>query len=142
MCFHYYSTRFSKRKAKTQLNYVLTLSFARAKMQTKLNISKAWCERPLCSVGKRESGQNPEQPPLLYLTRRGHQPLGAYPEKASFRRRKARVVISQDTCRIRESGSTRFGVKSATGLSEKPALDGAYTVRSLCLRTDQTCCTP
>lgn len=56
----------------------------------------------LLSRCKRESGSNPEQPPLLYLTR-GEQtaPLGPFgPEKACSLRRFGRCIISQDTCRV------------------------------------------
>ena len=49
---------------------------------------------------KRESGSNPEQPPLLYLTSKRIIPLGFFPEKVRFLRLCCRCIISQDTCRI------------------------------------------
>ena len=69
---------------------------------------------------KRESGSNPEQPPLLYLTWRGiyrdmmsYLPLG-YSEKAALS--PIWRIMSQETCR-NFLGLTNLGEKSAADLS-------------------------
>ena len=78
---------------------------------------------------KRESGWNPEQPPLLYLTRRKRDShWGESPEKGAFTRREA--------CGRHKSGELpRFRQVNTIGWEEcnRSLPDGSFEVRSFAL---------